>query len=107
MTLAHPEYLAVTRRGLAAIAPPLHHFCLVAPLDTIAARLRARDTDTAWTTPRARRYVPLFADPRYARHVATESRTVDEIVAEILQYVAEAPPEAALPDPCGPEGRDA
>ena len=100
MTLAHPEYLAVIRRGLAAIAPPLHHFCLVASLDTIAARLCGRDTDTSWPLRKARRYVPMFADPRYAVHISAEDRSVEEIVAHILQYITTSQ-DTLAPAPSG------
>ena len=104
MTLAHPAYLAVIRRGLAAVAPPLYHFCLVASLDTISARLRGRDTDTTWALRQARRYVPLFDDPRYAVHISTENRPVEEIVADILQYITTTP-HALAPAPAGARER--
>src|SRR4051812_44075405 len=76
MTLANRRYLDIIRQGLAAIAPPLYHFCLVASLDTIEQGWRNRDQNTSWPRGKARHYVPLFNDPAYAVHVNTEHRPV-------------------------------
>jgi cytidylate kinase len=94
MTLANRQYLDTIRRGLAAVAPPLYHFCLVASLDTIEQRLRNRDQDTSWAMSKARRYVPMFDDPAYAVHVNTENRTVPDIVAQLQSYIAGSAPVA-------------
>jgi chloramphenicol 3-O-phosphotransferase len=94
MTLANPRYLDTIRPGLAAVAPPLYHFCLVASLDTIEQRLRSRDQDTSWTMGKARQYVHMFNDPAYAVHVNTENRTVPEIVAQLQGYIASSAPVA-------------
>ena len=94
MTLANRRYLDTIRRGLAAIAPPLYHFCLVASLDTIELRLRNRDQDTSWAMGKARQYVPMFNEPTYAVQVNTENRTVPDIVAQLLSYITSRAPVA-------------
>jgi cytidylate kinase len=94
MTLANRRYLDSIRRGLAAVAPPLYHFCLVASLDTIEQRLRNRDQDTSWTMRKARQYVPMFDDSAYAVHVNTEHRTMPEIAAQLLNHIESSAPAA-------------
>lgn len=94
MTLANPAYLNYIRQGLAAIAPPLYHFCLVAPLAIIETRLVARDADRTWgmwALDRARRYAHLFGGPEYQVHISTESAPVPAVVEQILQYISAHP----------------
>ena len=43
---------------------------------------------------KARQYVPMFNDPAYAVHVDTEHRTVPDIVAQLLSYIAGSAPVA-------------
>jgi hypothetical protein len=94
MTLANPRYLDTIRGGLAAIAPPLYHFCLGASLDTIEQRLRNREQDTSWAMSKARQYVPMFNDPAYAVHVNTENCTVPDTVAQLRSYITSRAPVA-------------
>jgi hypothetical protein len=94
MTLAKPAYLNYIRQGLAAIAPPLYHFTLVAPLATIESRLVARDADRTWgpwALDRARRYVPIFDCPEYQVQISTESTPVPAVVEQILRYISAHP----------------
>ena len=91
MTLANPEYLKTIRDGLAAISPPLYHFCLVASLETIQHRLQSREEDTSWSWKKAQEYVPLFGDPQYSVHIDTDSITVAQVVDRIEKYIADNP----------------
>ena len=91
MTLANPEYLKTIKNGLAAISPPLYHFCLVASLDTIQQRLQNREEDISWSWNKAQEYVPLFVDPHYSVHIATEGVAIDAIADQIEKSIADNP----------------
>ncbi|MBX3083401.1 MAG: tunicamycin resistance protein [Anaerolineae bacterium] len=86
MTLANPDYFAHIKSGLAQIGIPLHHFCLVAPLETVYDRLRLRgERDGSWAFRKAARYVPMFNDPLYAHHLDTTTLTAAELARHIVQ----------------------
>ena len=91
MTLANPEYLKTIKNRLAAISPPLYHFCLVASLDTIQQRLQNRKEDTSWSWMKAQAYVPLFGDNRYRVHIDTERVTIAQVAARIEKFVVDNP----------------
>lgn len=83
MTIANPTYLITIKNGLAAISPPLYHFCLTASLDTIHQRLHTREEDTSWAWMKAQEYEPLFGDPQYGIHIDTEGVTIAQVVGQI------------------------
>ena len=85
MTLANPVYFDTIKAGLERIGPPVFHFCLTASLETIQQRLLDRgDGEGSWPWRKAERCVPALADARFAEHVDTEGRVVEEVVAHIL-----------------------
>ena len=89
MTLANPSYFAHIKSGLASIGVPLHHFCLVAPLETVYDRLRLRgERDGSWAFGKAARYVPMFNDPLYAHHLDTTALSAAELARHIAQSVS-------------------
>ena len=91
MTLANPAYLKTIRDGLAAISPPLYHFCLTASLDTILRRLQTRDEDISWSWNKAQQYVPVFGDPQYSVHIDTEGANIIQVAGRIRRYIADNP----------------
>ena len=91
MTLANPAYLETIRNGLAAISPPLYHFCLTASLNTIRQRLQNREEDISWSWNKAQEYVPLFVDPQYSVNINTEGVTIAQVASGIGQYIVDNP----------------
>ena len=94
MTLANPAYLDEVRAGFARITPRLHHFCLVAPLETVQARLRARgDAEGSWAFRKAARYVPVLSDPRFREHIDTVGASPPEIAERIVDFLHNDAPD--------------
>ena len=95
MTLANPAYLDEIRAGFARITPRLCHFCLVAPLETVHARLRERgEAEGSWAFRKAARYVPVLDGPRFREHVDTVGRSPAEIAERIVESLCRDAPDA-------------
>jgi hypothetical protein len=96
MAFSDAEVLTEIRGGLAASGRPVLHFCLVAPLETVRARLAARgeaagDPRHAWVYRRAAECVAAHAHDAFATHVpavGTPDQIADELAARILTYAA-------------------
>jgi predicted kinase len=60
-------------------------FCLVASTPTIRARLRQRgdDPDNAWFSSKVPVCAAAQVDPRFGARIATDARSVDDVVDEI------------------------
>ncbi len=85
MMLANPAYLAEIKGGLESISPPLYHFCLTAPLETIQARLLARgDRADSWSWRKTIEYAPLFDAPLYGEHIDTAIRSIPQVIDLIV-----------------------
>lgn len=88
MTIAHPDYFQTIRSGFQRLTEQLFHFCLLAPLPTIQARLQGRGDDAnSWAWSRSAAYLPRFADPLFREHIQTDQRTPDVVTQEILAAI--------------------
>lgn len=94
MTLVDADYFDEIMNGLAAEGVDVRHFALVASPDTLRRRLRARTgywlgravgRDETWAMQQIDRCVSALVADRFAEHVDTDTRTVDDIV----EYLAE------------------
>jgi hypothetical protein len=86
MTVVHSPYFDEIIGGLRSRVD-VRHFTLVALPETIRARLRARNT-SGWGLEQVERCTSALRDPAFARHVLTDERSVEEVVAEILQQLS-------------------
>lgn len=88
MTLANRAYFDEIRDGFAALTPVLHHFCLVAPLATIQARLAARGARPgSWGQRKAAVCAPLLADDYFRVHIDTTELPPALVAARIAALV--------------------
>ncbi len=95
MTLANPAYLDEIRGGFARITPRLRHFCLVAPLETVHARLRERgEAEGSWAFGKAAQYVSVLGAPPFREHVDTVGRSPAEIAEHIADSLYRDAPDA-------------
>lgn len=93
MAFTDPRYLAQIRAGIARCDPQVRHFCLVAPLKIVCARLSQRGVDPAsadgaWTFRRASECCAIHSRPEFAEHILAADRSAETIAAEILSRVA-------------------
>jgi hypothetical protein len=92
MTLVEPVYFDEIMSGLRADDVDVRHFSLIASPETLRRRLRTRSgfwlaratgREECWAIQQIERCVTALADDRFAAHVATDGRTVDEVVEDI------------------------
>lgn len=87
MTLWHRPYFEEIYDGLHQVDPHLYHFCLTARKETLLGRLAQREhTEQAltWIQERIERCVPAFASPAFQVQIATDEKTPEGVVEEIL-----------------------
>ncbi|MCR8695270.1 AAA family ATPase [Rhodococcus pyridinivorans] len=92
MTLVHPDYFDQIMTGLAAKEIDVRHFTLVASPPTLRRRLRTRTgywlgraagRNETWAMRQIDRCVSTLATDRFAEHVDTDDRTIDDIVEHL------------------------
>jgi hypothetical protein len=92
MTLVDHGYFDEIMAGLRGAGVDVRHFALTASPETLRRRLRARTgyllarvtgRDESWAMQQIERCVTALAGDRFAEHVPTDDRTVDEVVEEI------------------------
>jgi hypothetical protein len=84
MTVAHPGYFETISAGFRRLSDQVLHFCLMAPITTIQARLLRRgDAEDSWAWRRSVEYLPRLADERFRQHVQTEARSPEQVAATI------------------------
>jgi hypothetical protein len=92
MAITEPAYLEQLRSGALKIDPDVRHLCLVAPLETVQARLAGRvarsASDAAWQMRRAAECCSAHGHPRFAEQVDTAGATPDEVTDAILARLA-------------------
>jgi chloramphenicol 3-O-phosphotransferase len=91
MTLWNKAYFLEIMDGLRTFEPHLFHFCLTATEVTLRKRLQERASSPqayAWTCERIERCVTAFQDGMFAVQLATDDRTPEELVAEILSQMS-------------------
>jgi hypothetical protein len=84
MTIWHRPYFDEILGGLRAAGEGIHHFCLVAAPSTLEARIRASNEAVEWRLAHAERCLTAFQSPTFATQIATDGKTPEEVVAEIL-----------------------
>ncbi len=90
MTIWHEPYFHEVMTGLRQVEPHLFHLCLTATAKTIRKRLRGRlmmPKAYAWCLQRVGPCVTAFQSPAFAIQIATDEKTPDELVAEILSLL--------------------
>ncbi len=78
-------YLGEIRDRIGSGGLAVVHFCLVAPLEVVQARLRERGDAGAWVLRRAAECCAAHADPFFAEHVPTEGRSPEAVAQAILR----------------------
>lgn len=90
MTIWYKPYFDEVIGGLRQIEPAFHHFCLLAPRETIHRRLAQRGTpplQDSWLQERVERCTESLHAPEFATHIDTNEKTPEEIVTEILASI--------------------
>lgn len=91
MTLWNNAYFLEIMDGLRTFEPQLFHFCLTASESTLLKRLQNRPSSPqafAWACERIERCVTAFQDDIFAVQLATDDRTPEELVLEIMRTVS-------------------
>lgn len=91
MAFSNVDYLDEFLTSLRQRDRETFHFCLTAPVDTIRARLAAREPrrgPTAWMLRRAAECCAAHQRPEFAEHIATQDRSPQVIADEILGRIA-------------------
>lgn len=92
MTLVDPGYFDEIMSGLAAAGVEVRHYALIASPDTLRRRLRTRSgywlgravgREDTWAMQQIDRCVAALRSERFAEHVATDDRAVDDVVEDI------------------------
>lgn len=92
MTVVDEDYFDELVDGLTAAGVHVAHFALQASPDTLEKRLRTRSAywigaamgrPETWGIRQIPRCVAALATPRFATHVPTDGRTVDEVVEDV------------------------
>ncbi|HET8994342.1 MAG TPA: ATP-binding protein [Rhodococcus sp. (in: high G+C Gram-positive bacteria)] len=92
MTLVEPDYFDEVMAGLAAENIDIRHFSLVASPETLRRRLQTRTgywlgravgREETWAMQQIPRCVTALATERFAEHVDTDGRAIDEVVEDI------------------------
>lgn len=88
MTLVNHDYFDEIMTGLVSNDVDVRHFSLIASPETLRKRLSLRAAywlgrDETWAMQQIDRCTTALAEPRYAEHVDTDHRTVDETVEHI------------------------
>jgi hypothetical protein len=92
MTLLERAYFDEIMSGLQATGVDVRHFALIASPETLQRRLRTRSgfwlaratgRQETWAEQQIERCVTALADDRFAEHVDTDDRTIDDVVEDI------------------------
>lgn len=90
MTIWHRPYFEEVMGGLRQFEPHLYHFCLTASAETIRQRLESRPNPQQaydWISERIECCVSAFQSPAFAVQIASDDKTLEQIVAEIMRSV--------------------
>lgn len=92
MTLVEPRYFDEVMSGLSRADVDVRHFALTASPETLRSRLTARPgyalaritgRDESWAMAQIDRCVTALATDRFADHVDTDDRQIDDVVEDI------------------------
>ncbi|WFR72978.1 AAA family ATPase [Prescottella defluvii] len=105
MTLVNPDYFDEIMSGLAAADVDVRHYALTASPDTLRRRLRTRSgywlgravgRDETWAMEQIDRCVAALESERFAEHVATDDRAVDDVVEDVAAHAGLSLPGARM-----------
>jgi len=87
MAFSNASYLSEVRDAIARFDPQVLHVCLVAPVEVVHARLRARGSDPrrhAWEYRRASECCAVHGSARFAIHVDSSDRTPEQLADYLI-----------------------
>ena len=87
MAFSNIEYLDEIREGASRFDSRVLHFCLVAPLDVVQARLRERGAEE-WAFRRAEECCRVHGERAFATQVDAATRDPEEIAGELVRLVS-------------------
>jgi hypothetical protein len=87
MAFTNLEYLRHIRTGVESFDEDVRHFCLIAPLETVKARLRNRGAIDPWPFRRAEQCCAIHRDPAFAEQIEAIA-SPPEILNQILRRLA-------------------
>jgi hypothetical protein len=92
MTLWHRPYFEEIVDGLREIDAHLYHFCLTACQETLSKRLAQRqhehtEESLIWIQAHFQQCITAFESPAFAVQIATDEKSPEEIVEEIIGRV--------------------
>jgi predicted kinase len=105
MTLVNPDYFDEIMSGLAEAGVEVRHYALTASPETLRRRLRTRSgywlgravgRDETWAMEQIDRCVAALESERFAEHVVTDDRTLDDVVEDIAARAGLPLPGARL-----------
>ena len=93
MTFSNAFYLGEIRQGISRFEAQVFHFCLVAPVEVVHARLRERGSDPngrdgAWQFRRATECCVVHGQPIFAEQISAVGRGPEEIAQELAGHIA-------------------
>lgn len=92
MTLVVDAYADEILGWLRAAGHDVRHVTLIASAATVRRRVRSRGRRDPWALRQVERCSALLAAPRFARHVPTDGRNVDEVVEDVARGLGLALP---------------
>lgn len=101
MTLVRDDYADEIVETLRDHGHDVRHSTLVATPETLRRRLsgRGRVVRDLWAEQQVERCVAALAAPRFARHVPTDDRSIDEVVEDLAQGLGLPLPHPRDPRP--------
>ena len=103
MTLVVDAYADEVLEGLRGAGHDVRHVTLVASPASLRRRLRSRGRRDSWAKAHIERCTTALAAARFARHVRTDDRGIDEVVEDVadglglpLRHPRQRPPAAFL-----------
>ena len=83
MTLVVDTYADEILGWLRAAGHDVRHVTLAASPETVRRRLRSRGRRDSWALWQLEEYCARLGEPRFARHVPTDGRSIDEVVEDV------------------------
>ena len=88
MAFSNASYLQEIRDGIRSFDERVVHFCLIAPLDVVRARLRQRgatEANAPWAYRRALECCAAHGSREFAEQIPTADRDPAEIAGEVIR----------------------
>lgn len=92
MAFSNASYLSEIRQGVRRFESQVFHFCLVAPIEVVQARLREAGSDPnqrdgAWQSQRATECCAVHGQQIFAEQISAVGRTPGEIAQELFDSI--------------------